>query len=559
MAAADFYVPELPQAAPEVADAYKMHSGLLPTSDTKQHMLFFWLIQAKVNQPRDKLVIWLNGGPGCSSMDGMLLENGPFKITDKGKVKVNPDSWVHNANMLYVDQPAGTGFSIANGVFAHTQTEAATEFLGFLENFFFAFPEYKKAEASNVAMYFAGESYAGQYIPYVGHEILKRNRNTVAQAHHMDLRGLIIGNGWIDPLRQYRAYIDYSEAHGLLQIPKYKKAADLAWDACKAAMEKSDTIKDNRCERIVDAVQGESKEGGKMCLNMYDIRLRDKTPSDGCGMGWPPGLEATTTYLQRADVRTALHVTHAGTWTECYNPVFSAMTDDPSPPAYKLLPDILSEIEVTLFSGDMDFICNWMGTKEMIAELTWGGKKGFEDAPQMSWLVEDQLKGYYQTARNLSFVLVHNASHMVPIDEPLASLDLFNRAIRATSTIKSVVIDPSAIVQPGEDLQPNKPEQSEKPPVEGTPVTGGRHYYAGAVLLILMLVGLLGCGAYRMRGKMDLSAIREIVNRIRGGRSMPVRRNASNWHEVQGDEEALFVAEDLEEGVDMGNLRYPPR
>ncbi|KAJ3138867.1 Cell death protease [Geranomyces variabilis] len=546
--AADFYVSEIPSMEPEAKDVFRMHAGLLPVKQDRQHMLFFWLVQAKVNQPKDKLVVWLNGGPGC--MDGMLLENGPFKIKPGGAVGVNPTSWVHNANMLYVDQPAGTGFSISAITHQNlSSSQSAAEFLGFLENFYLAFPEYRHSE-----LYFTGESFAGQYIPYIGHEILKRNRNGT-YAPPLNLRGLIIGNGWVDPLRQYKSYIDFSAANGLLQIPKYKQSADDAWKYCQEAMATKESIKQNTCERILDAIQGESKDGGKLCINMYDIRLHDEKPNQGCGMGWPPGLDDTKNYLQRPEVRSALHVNEpsANKWHECDDSVYRELADDPSPPSYTLLPEILSEIEVTLFSGDQDLICNWMGTRDMIAEMTWGDEKGFQGAPAMDWLIDNQLKGSFQQARNLSFVIIHNASHMVPVDEPLAALDMFNRAIRATDTINSILIDAS-------DPASLKPITGDKEATQGegsqeASHTSGRHYYAGAVLLILMLLGMAGCATYRMRHKIDLTAVKAIVNRIRGRAGEFVERHDSNWHEVQGDEEALFVAEDLDDGLAMGNMR----
>ncbi|KAJ3183779.1 Cell death protease [Geranomyces variabilis] len=475
-------------------------------------------------------------------MDGMLLENGPFKIKPGGAVGVNPTSWVHNANMLYVDQPAGTGFSIVNGKYVTSQSQSADEFLSFLENFYLTFPEYRNSE-----LYFTGESFAGQYIPYVGHEILKRNRNG-AYAPPLNLRGLVIGNGWVDPLRQYKSYIDFSAAHGLLQIPKYKQAADDSWKYCQEAMATKELIKQNTCERIIDYIQSESKEGGKLCINMYDIRLRDEKPNQGCGMGWPPGLDDTKNYLQLAEVRSALHVNEplANKWHECDNGVYRELADDLSPPSYT--------IEVTFFSGDQDLICNWMGTRDMIAELTWGDQKGFQGAPVMNWLIDNQLKGTYQEARNLSFVIIHNASHMVPVDEPVAALDMFNRAIRATDTINSIVIDPSdpTTLKPiAGDKEAGQEDGSEP----ASPGSSGRHYYAGAVLLILMLVGMAGCATYRMRDKIDLTAVKAIVNRIRGRAGHLAERHDSNWHEVQGDEEALFVAEDLDDSLAMGNMR----
>ncbi len=72
--------------------------------------LFYWYFEAETKPETAPLLIWLNGGPGCSSMDGLFLELGPFRVVnDKGAVETNPYSWHKVANMLFIDQPVGTG------------------------------------------------------------------------------------------------------------------------------------------------------------------------------------------------------------------------------------------------------------------------------------------------------------------------------------------------------------------------------------------------------------------------------------------------------------------
>ncbi|KND02680.1 uncharacterized protein SPPG_01765 [Spizellomyces punctatus DAOM BR117] len=495
--AADYYVQDLPDLQPDVTETFKMHAGHMPVDDAGNWQLFFWLVQARNNLPKDKLVIWLNGGPGCSSMDGMFLENGPFRVTPEGKVVVNPYSWSHNANILYVDQPAGTGLAYTNGTYATSQAQ----------------------------IYITGESYAGMYIPYIASEILMRNRAST-QKPPLHLRGITIGNGWMDPLRQYPAYIQYAQHHGLLS-GEYLEIAIRNWNSCSPSLQKDEVAKNDECEKIVNQILRQSETGNQYCINMYDIRLRDTGPNQYCGMAWPDGLSAVTQYLHRSDVVAALHATAAHkAWQECDSSVMNALAADRSAPSYKLLPDLLSQIEVTLFSGDQDLICNWFGTRDMISELEWNGGKGFEDTPKMDWYVDDQLAGFYQTAGNLSFVVFYDASHMVPIDKPKEALAMFNGAIRANSTIKSVLTKP------------------------GFSETVRQHYYAGGVLLVLMLLGTMAYGAYRLRDRLPF--VKSAMQKV----GMDTRRSAagqsSSWREVEGgDEEALFNAEDIEEEHDM--------
>lgn len=108
--------------------------------------LFFWHVTNRHIDARQRTVIWLNGGPGCSSMDGALMEVGPYRVQD-GKLVYNEGSWHEFANLLFVDNPVGTGFSYVNtNGYLHELSEMAQQFIVFLEKFFDLFPEYERDE-----------------------------------------------------------------------------------------------------------------------------------------------------------------------------------------------------------------------------------------------------------------------------------------------------------------------------------------------------------------------------------------------------------------------------
>jgi carboxypeptidase D len=175
------------------------------------------------------------------------------------------------------------------------------------------------------------------------------------------------------------------------------------------------------------------EENGKnMCYNMYDVRLKDEYPS--CGMAWPPDLTSVTPYLRRKDVTTALHVNEEKRtgWQECNGNVGSAFRARTSEPSVKLLPDLLDEVPIILFSGEQDLICNHLGTEELINNLEWSGGKGMEVspgvwAPRRAWTFEGEPAGFYQEARNLTYILFFNSSHMVPFDFPRRTRDMLDR------------------------------------------------------------------------------------------------------------------------------------
>ena len=185
------------------------------------------------------------------------------------------------------------------------------------------------------------------------------------------------------------------------------------------------------CESILQEMLNKAQKDGR-CPNMYDVRLDDTYPS--CGMNWPPDLSAVTPYLRREDVTKALHINadkHSG-WTECSGAVGSQFDPVESKASIGMLPGIIERVPTILFSGDQDLICNHFGTEELIHNMEWNGGKGFELspgtwAPRRDWTYEGEPAGIWQEARNLTYILFYNSSHMVPFDYPRRSRDMLDR------------------------------------------------------------------------------------------------------------------------------------
>jgi cathepsin A (carboxypeptidase C) len=124
------------------------------------HYVFF---DSQRDPDNDPVVLWLNGGPGCSSLIGMVYENGPFLFRE-GTVSfaINPNAWNKKANLLYITSPGGVGFSSSKVGLKHDDGTVALDNYKALLAFFNKFPNLKKNE-----LYLTGESYAGIYIPYL--------------------------------------------------------------------------------------------------------------------------------------------------------------------------------------------------------------------------------------------------------------------------------------------------------------------------------------------------------------------------------------------------------
>ncbi len=158
-------------AIPDVDfDIRESYAGLLPISQksNETNQLYFWYFPSQNPLAQDEITIWLNGGPGCSSLAGLLQENGPFLwLPGTFKPVRNPYSWVNLTNMVWVEQPVGTGFS--PGKLTTNVEDSTAQFLGFFKNFVDTFDLHHKK------IYIAGESFAGKYIPYIADAMLKTN------------------------------------------------------------------------------------------------------------------------------------------------------------------------------------------------------------------------------------------------------------------------------------------------------------------------------------------------------------------------------------------------
>lgn len=153
-------------------------AGHLPASSSNDKYFFYWLFAPDSLSPNDAttlpdnvpLLIWLNGGPACSSMDGLFLENGPLRLTrdpqtNEFRVTYAPYSW-HKAPAytLYIDQPVGTGLSFTTSrMYPRNDEEVNRDFYYFLQSFFTLHSDkFVENGALKRDLYFSGESYAGR-------------------------------------------------------------------------------------------------------------------------------------------------------------------------------------------------------------------------------------------------------------------------------------------------------------------------------------------------------------------------------------------------------------
>ncbi|KKK14367.1 hypothetical protein P175DRAFT_0498927 [Aspergillus ochraceoroseus IBT 24754] len=518
--AADYYVRSLP-GAPD-GPLLKMHAGHIEVDAQNNGHLFFWHYQNRHIANRQRTVIWLNGGPGCSSMDGALMEVGPYRLKDNETLVYNEGSWDEFANLLFIDQPVGTGFSYVNtNSYVHELDEMAAQFMTFLEKWFALFPEYERDD-----IYIAGESYAGQHIPYIAKAIQERNKKINATTPLWNVRGLLIGNGWISPADQYPSYLTFAYREGLIKEGTgVANELQVLQSVCQSRLQAAkDRVSIMECEEVLNKLLSKTLDSNRMCYNMYDVRLRDT--SDSCGMSWPPDLADVKPYLQRSDVVRALNINpdKRSGWEECSGDVGRAFRPQTSVPSIELLPGLIeSGIPILLFSGDKDLICNHVGTEELISNMKWGGGTGFETspgvwAPRHDWTFEGEPAGIYQHARNLTYVLFYNASHMVPFDLPRRTRDMVDRFMKVDiasigGTPADSRIDGEPLPQTSVGGHPNSTAAEEHEKERIGEAEWNAYAKSGEAVLVVVIIGVLVWGFFIWRSRRRHSGYKGIYPR----------------------------------------------
>ncbi|KAF3989064.1 hypothetical protein FT663_02998 [Candidozyma haemuli var. vulneris] len=401
-------------------DSVDQYTGYLDVEELKKHF-FYWFFESRNDPKNDPVILWLNGGPGCSSATGLFFELGPSSINATLQPTFNPYSWNNNASVIFLDQPVGVGYSYTEGEDIGSTAAAAKDVYIFLELFFQKFPQFVKND-----FHISGESYAGHYIPAFATEILNNADRS------FNLTSVLIGNGITDPLIQYKYYRPMMCGEGgykpVLTTDKCEQM-DRQYPGCAALTQACYAFQSAftcvpagvYCSRIMQPYQ----ETG---LNPYDIRK--KCESGGiCYVE----MDYVEEYLNLDFVRDAIGA-ETESFVGCDPSVMQnfILTGDHQKPFQQHVAELLEQdIPVLLYEGDKDVICNWLGNQAWSNALEYSKHDLFEAQPLRPWRTRDgELAGEVKNYDKFTFVRVYDAGHMVPFDQPANALDLVNRWIQ---------------------------------------------------------------------------------------------------------------------------------
>ncbi|PLB52231.1 putative carboxypeptidase S1 [Aspergillus steynii IBT 23096] len=408
----------------ETTPGVNQYSGYLSVGENMN--MWFWFFESRNDPKKAPLAAWFNGGPGCSSMIGLFQEHGPCHFVDgEKKPSLNEHSWNNYANMLYIDQPIGVGFSYGTNNVTSTVT-AAPYVWKLLQAFYDQFPEYESRDFGLFT-----ESYGGHYGPEFASYIQEQNKaieSGSVEGQKVDLVALGINNGWFDTSIQQQSYIDFAYNNSYRSLISEKQRdgyLQTLKEVCLPAVEKCTKTGTNDACREASSTCYSTVEGpimGADDFDVYDVRRGSDDPE-------PPSTYSD--YLADEEVKKAIGA--RSKYSECANAAsakFSTTGDNPRSFLSALSEVVQSGISVLVWAGDADWICNWIGNYDVANAVEFDGQDEFKGKSLKPYTVNGTEKGTFKTVDNFSFLRVYEAGHEVPYYQPEVSFQAFKQTLQ---------------------------------------------------------------------------------------------------------------------------------
>ncbi|XP_068665582.1 serine carboxypeptidase 1 [Aristolochia californica] len=446
----------------------KHYAGYVNITGESGKNLFYYFVESEGNPAKGPVVLWLNGGPGCSSFDGFVYEHGPFNFEaakESGalpKLHLNPYSWSKVSSTIYLDSPAGVGLSYSDNTedYSTGDLKTASDTHTFLLKWFELYPEF----LSN-PFFIAGESYAGVYVPTLASEVAKGIDAGVKPI--INLKGYMVGNGVTDTVFDGNALVPFAHGMGLISDDLFQEVNSACqgtyWnpinESCESKLSKVDKGLDdlniydilepcyhspstlnivNDNNRLPSSFRqlGETVRPlpvrKRMFGRSWPVRAPVKAgrvptwPELGLGTGEVPCTddEVATAWLNNEAVRSAIHAQPknvAGSWDLCTSKINYYHDAGSMIKYHKNL--TTTGYRALIFSGDHDMCVPFTGSE------AWTRSMGYQVIDEWRpWFFNEQVAGYTQGyANNLTFLTIKGAGHTVPEYKPQEALAFYSR------------------------------------------------------------------------------------------------------------------------------------
>ncbi|KAF7635837.1 Carboxypeptidase [Meloidogyne graminicola] len=443
---------------------FKHYSGFLQVSKTKY---FHYILTKSQNNPeKDPLILWLNGGPGCSSLLGLFSELGPYLISENGsKLLENPYSWNKNASILFIESPSGVGYSYStdNNITTNDDETAKYNYEA-LKQFFNKFTYFKEHP-----FYISGESYGGIYLPMLANLIINEQNK-----FKINFKGMLIGNGALSDQLNINTLPLFAYNHGTVDEQLWRRFSRLCCnncvDTCNIYVYANQI--NTTCFNLASLIFQSIYSG---LFNPYDIyRNCEGSITKGLTKNKLLGLFSRAPfmtkkmeqflllnenklenfeiqsdeynydkpiipciaekpfhdYMNLPKLREALNIPSNLNinWQNC-NDNFKTEYESQYVDMIKFIKNILkAKIPVVLYYGDTDSICNFLIGERFVEQL---GIKLIN--PKQAWIFEDQVGGFVTKYEGLYLLTVRGVGHMVPQWAPERAEYIFNQFLNNKS------------------------------------------------------------------------------------------------------------------------------
>jgi len=426
---------------------FNQFSGYLTVGSSKN--MHYWMVEA-VNDPATApIAFWTNGGPGCSGLLGFLTEQGPFKPQADGSLKLNSYAWNQNANMVFIEAPCGVGFSYSDNKddYQTGDAQTASDNYDLIQAFLVRFPEYSKND-----LYISSESYGGHYMPTLAQKIVQMN--AAGNNPTLNFKGFAVGN----PMTTVYS----ATPSGLVTLWGHQMIAKPTWDTYEKNCADVKNFNFTICETLMMEMFVEIGPYINHYALDYPVCVDDERVARGRGQRnallrhlltndlvsdkfrsliklepedsyQPCADDYATTYMNRADVKAAIHVNNDIEWEECSRTIRYDQGDSKNDMTeiYNYLLEGDYGLHILVYSGDDDDVCPTEGTQSWI----WDLKNQVVGRKWQHYEVDNQTGGYLtKFTKNMAFATVHGAGHEVPTYKPEVALSLWNQYLNGELT-----------------------------------------------------------------------------------------------------------------------------
>ncbi|AEC07397.1 Alpha/Beta hydrolase fold [Arabidopsis thaliana x Arabidopsis arenosa] len=379
---------------------FELETGYIGIGEEENVQFFYYFIKSDKNPQEDPLIIWLNGGPGCSCLSGLFFENGPLALKNKVYNGSVPSlvsttySWTKTANIIFLDQPVGSGFSYSKTPIERTSdTSEVKKIHEFLQKWLIKHPQF----LSN-PFYVVGDSYSGMIVPALVHEISKGNY--ICCNPPINLQGYVLGNPITHIEFEQNFRIPYAHGMSLISDELYESLKRI----CKGNYFSVDPS-NKKCLKLVEEYHkctDNINSHHTLIANCDDSNTQHISPD--CYY-YPYHL--VECWANNESVREALHVDKGsiGEWIRDHRGIPYKSDIRSSIPYH--MNNSINGYRSLIFSGDHDITMPFQATQAWIKSLNYSIIDDWRP-----WMIKGQIAGYTRTYSNkMTFATVKGGGH----------------------------------------------------------------------------------------------------------------------------------------------------